>query len=178
MRGEIFSIMVDVSYDLYAANNPAFKYLVVKLIGSGFSAGNMVMDVDYARYYIQDKMTVSIYPSNKYEGMVIEQTHPQNQNRDGSWTVSSGFEVGAGLNISKEPGLDLSVSYNRTTSATQSLKDFDVINTSDQLNAFITYKLASMEGAPLNDDNMDGELDKSNPLKYRLRSVPILAKPC
>ena len=177
-KKQTFSIMVDVSYDLYAANNPAFKYLVVKLIGSGFSAGNMVMDVDYARYYIQDKMTVSIYPSNKYEGMVIEQTHPQNQNRDGSWTVSSGFEVGAGLNISKEPGLDLSVSYNRTTSATQSLKDFDVINTSDQLNAFITYKLASMEGAPLNDDNMDGELDKSNPLKYRLRSVPILAKPC
>ena len=175
-KKQMFSIMVDVSYDLYAANNPAFKYLVVKLIGSGFSAGNMAYDVDWARCYIQDKMTVSLSPSNKYKGMVIEQTHPQNQNGDGSWTVSSGFEVGAGLKISKEPGLDLSVSYNRTTSATQHLKEFDVINKSDQLNAFITYKLASMEGAPLNDENMDGEVDKSNRLKYRLRNVPILAK--
>ena len=175
-KKQVFSIRVDMQYDLYAATNPSFKYLVVKLLGSGFSAGNMVADLDYNRCNFQPEMQVYFGPTLAYKGMAIDELNPKNKNQDGSWTVTSGFEAGAALNASWPPGLEISASYNRSSSSSVTLQDFDVINQSNDTTGIFTYKLAMMEGVPVNDVDMNGELDKTNPKQWRIRRVPLLAK--
>jgi hypothetical protein len=175
-KKQVFSIRVDMQYDLYAATNPSYKYLVVKLLGSGFSAGNMVIDQDNDRRYFQYKMRARFGPTLAYKGMAIDELNPKNKNQDGSWTVTSGFEVGAALNASWPPGLEVSASYNRSSSSSVNLQEFDVINQSNDTTANFTYKLAMMEGKPVDDSDMASDLDKTDPTSWRIRRVPLLAK--
>jgi hypothetical protein len=175
-KKQVFAIRVDMQYDLYAATNPAHKYLVVKLLGSGFSAGDMVIDQDHDRSYFQYQMQALFGPSLAYKGMAIDEHYPKNKNQDGSWTVTSGFEVGAALNASWPPGLEVSASYNRSSSASVNLQEFDVINQSNDTTGNFIYKMAMMEGVPVNDSSIASDLDKTKPKQWRIRRVPQLAK--
>lgn len=175
-RNQVFSIRVDMQYDLYAATNPSHKYLVVKLLGTGFSAGDMIIDQDHARQCMQYKMQALFGPTRTYNGMAIDEHYPKNKNQDGSWTVTSGFEVGAALNASWPPGLEVSASYNRSSSASMNLQEFDVINQSNDTKGNFIYKMAMMEGVPVDDSRIDSDLDKSKPKQWRIRRVPQLAK--
>ncbi|HSM71811.1 MAG TPA: LysM peptidoglycan-binding domain-containing protein, partial [Anaerolineales bacterium] len=177
-KSQLFSIMVDMKYDLYATTNPPHKYMRVQLLGTGFSAGDMVDDTDSGRRSIQDLMMVRFGPSWAYDGMSIEELNPKNKNQDGSWTVSTGFSVGITESFSLGAGVDVSAGYDNAYTSSISLQDFDVINKSNDVTAEFIYKLASMEGHPINDENLDGEWDDSaaNPNVNRFRRAPVLAK--
>ncbi len=166
-------IKVDFKVSLYATSE--HKYMVVELMGTGFSAGSMVEDLDYARRAFQGVLGVRFGPGFYYRDFVIEELNPKNQNHDGSWSVTTGFEVGisASSSVSDPFGLSVSASYNRSQTTSMTLQDFDIVNQSNDLTADFVYRLAMVDGHPYK--QWEDLIDKTG-LKWKLRNVPILAK--
>ena len=109
-------IDVGAQYDLYYVTNPlpARKYITVRTVGSGTSAGNIRHNKKSHRGFFQKAVTVRI--SHSGVPLSLEALAPQTENEGNMITVSTGiiFAVAGMIGLSSNVQLGIAIQYGKS----------------------------------------------------------------
>jgi len=172
-------INMGFQFDLYyvAEPKPHQKYLVVKTIGKGISAGKLLYNKKTHRGYFQNAITINItnFAHNNWKGRPLELENmapktPNSYNTNSS-SVSYGFDSYFLPASNYYAYIGFSLSYNKgySTSFNDFTVNVDSVNNSEQW----TYWLSGTKGHRLRKDHPEDLIYYKG--KYKIMELPDLA---